>query len=71
MKISEMRLLPDKELTELSVQKNSRGRYTSEANKAMKIRMERVHWDGVPSRPPSFEAMLLAEQGYIDEGAYY
>ena len=48
MKVSEMRLLSDEELKEISMRKNSKGNNTVEAERAMAIRRERCgHWDEI------------------------
>ena len=47
-----------------SLQKNRRGCYTANANRAMKVRRERSgHWDGVKSRAPGFEAQEIQYRG--------
>lgn len=64
MTLEYLRSLTDNELLELSLEKNRKENYTTNANKAMKVRRERSgHWEGVSSRAPSFEAMLIAEEG--------
>lgn len=65
MKKSEIRNLSDKELYELSMQKNKRGMYTKDANEAMKVRRERSgHWSGVSRKAPSFDRQEDMYQGY-------
>ena len=62
--LAELRAMTDEELLELSRQKNSRGRYSTNANNAMKVRRERSgHWDGVPRKAPGFQASLIKETG--------
>lgn len=62
--MAELRAMTDHELLELSRQKNSRGRYSTNANNAMKVRRERSgHWDGVKAKAPSFEAQEIQYRG--------
>ncbi len=64
MKKSEIRNLSDKELYELSMQKNKKGNYTKDVNEAMRIRRERSnHWEGVSRRAPRFEKQEELYQG--------
>jgi len=51
MTIKEMNTLSDEELKRLSMRKSKKGTYTTEANRAMKIRRERsCFWDDVAER---------------------
>ena len=58
--MNELRQLSDDELREISLQKNSKGRYTLEADMAQRVRQERSgHWVGVPRKPlDEFEEAL-------------
>lgn len=62
--MAELRAMTDQELLELSRQKNSRGRYSTNANNAMKVRRERSgHWDGARAKAPSFEGQEIQYRG--------
>ena len=62
--MTELRAMTDQELLELSRQKNSRGRYSANADRAMKVRRERSgHWDGVKAKPPGFEHQEILYRG--------
>lgn len=62
--MTELRAMTDQELLAISLQKNRRGCYTANANRAMKVRRERSgHWDGVKSRAPGFEAQEIQCRG--------
>ncbi len=62
--MTELRAMSDDELKTLSTQKNRRGRYTTNANNAMKVRRERSgHWEGVSSRAPGFVAQEIEYRG--------
>lgn len=64
MTIKELRQLSDEELREISLQKNSRGCATSDANKAQSVRQERSgYWPGIPHKGISQEATLAQEKG--------
>lgn len=62
--MTELRAMTDQELLAISLQKNRRGCYAANANRAMKVRRERSgHWDGVKSRAPGFEAQEIQYRG--------
>lgn len=65
MTIQEIRKLNYNELRKLSLQKKHNGKYTADADRAMKVRRERsLYWTDVPKHPPSVERMELEYQGY-------
>jgi hypothetical protein len=67
--MAELRAMSDEELLELSKQKNSRGRYSTNANNAMKVRRERsLHWEGINNKPKSF---LGTEIEYKGSGRFF
>ena len=50
--MEELRQLSDEELRKISLQKNSKGGYTIEADMAQRVRQERSgYWVGVPRKP--------------------
>lgn len=67
-KMNELRSLSDEELREISLQKNKKGNYTTNANNAMKVRNERAEdsaFRGIPNRT-TFAATLFRESGKYD-----
>ncbi len=65
LSMGQLRSLSDDELKEISLRKNHIGNATVEANRAMQVRRERSgHWEGVSRKAPSFEGMLIKENGY-------
>ena len=67
MTTREMETLSDEELRDISLQKDKKGRYTAEADKAQRIRQERsLRWGGIP-RKTCVEATYIREYGRIPE----
>ena len=67
MTTKELEKLSDEELRDISLQKDKKGRYTADADKAQRIRQDRsLHWGGV-ARKTSVEATYIREYGRIPE----
>ena len=63
--IAEIRAMTDEELVELSQERNSRGKYSQNAENAMKVRRERsgsAQWWGI-SRKTTFKSTRQTECG--------
>ena len=64
LKLSYLRTLSDEELFKISLEKGTKGRYSSNANKAMQVILERsnMYYD-ISSNPPSAIAQVMEYDG--------
>lgn len=66
MTMGELRQMNDEDLKRISLERNSKGKFSQSAENAMKVRRERAgvqQWRGISRNAPSFIAEVIAEKG--------